>query len=380
MTMNTPSAATSTGAPPRDRPAPRIERLQIRNLTKQFGGLAALRAFDLDVRGGEFISLLGPSGCGKTTALNCIAGLLEPDGGTIDVDGRSVVGTPPERRRFGMVFQNYALFPHLSVDRNVSFGLEMQRVPKAQMSERVDRVLDLVRLREHREKYPAQLSGGQQQRVAIARAVVTEPRLMLMDEPLSNLDAKLRLEMRTEIRRLHQELGLTTIYVTHDQEEALSLSDRVVLMDQGVIRQVGTPRDVYLEPASAYAANFLGARNLMPVRVTARDADRIEVVTPSGTALTGTSRGTLGPGDDAVAAIRPEHVVVRPQGQNGGNSAPGTVVTVEFLGQGTELGIQTVREELFIARSDDLWHPGDPVDVHLPPERLLVFPDDGGGA
>jgi len=377
--MNT-TATAPAGTPATGRPAPRIERLQIRNLTKQFGGLAALRAFDLDVRGGEFISLLGPSGCGKTTALNCIAGLLDPDGGSIDVDGHSVVGTPPERRRFGMVFQNYALFPHLTVGRNVAFGLEMQRIPKAQIRERVERVLDLVRLREHRDKYPAQLSGGQQQRVAIARAVVTEPRLMLMDEPLSNLDAKLRLEMRTEIRRLHQELGLTTVYVTHDQEEALSLSDRVVLMDQGVIRQVGAPRDVYLEPSSAYAANFLGARNLMAARVTALEGDRVAVVTTSGTALAGMARGPLATGDSAVAAIRPEHVVLLPRGQARGNAAPGTIVTVEFLGQGSELGIQTVREELFIARSDDPWQTGDAVDVHLPPERLLVYPDEGGGA
>jgi putative spermidine/putrescine transport system ATP-binding protein len=369
---------TASGAVPTRRPAPRIERLQIRNLTKQFADLAALRAFDLDVRGGEFISLLGPSGCGKTTALNCIAGLLDPDDGTIDVDGKSIVGTPPEHRRFGMVFQNYALFPHLTVGRNVSFGLEMQRVPKVQIRERVDRVLDMVKLRDQRDKYPAQLSGGQQQRIAIARAVVTEPRLMLMDEPLSNLDAKLRLEMRTEIRRLHQALGLTTIYVTHDQEEALSLSDRVVLMDQGVIRQAGTPREVYLEPASAYAANFLGSRNLLPVHVTAVVGDRIEIVTESGTALTGMPRGTFSPGDPAIASIRPEHVIVARQDQGGGNAASGTVVTVEFLGQGTELGIQTARAELFIARSDDLWQAGDAIVVQLPAERLFVFPVENG--
>jgi len=203
---------------------------------------------------------------------------------------------------------------------------------------------------------------------------------MLMDEPLSNLDAKLRLEMRTEIRRLHQELGLTTIYVTHDQEEALSLSDRVVLMDQGVIRQAGTPREVYLEPASAYAANFLGARNVVPARVSALGGDRVEVTTPSGTTLTGTPRGTLAPGDEAVVAIRPEHVTLHRQDAGAGNTVPGTVITVEFLGQGTELGIQTTRAELFIARSDDAWRSGDAVVVQLPPERLYVFPPDSEGA
>ena len=362
----------------RERPVPRIERLQIRNLTKRFGDLDALRDFDLDVRGGEFISLLGPSGCGKTTALNCLAGLLEPDDGEIDLDGTSVVRTPPERRRFGMVFQNYALFPHLTVGRNVAFGLEMQRVPKAQIGERVDRTLALVRLRDQRDKYPAQLSGGQQQRIAIARAIVTEPRLMLMDEPLSNLDAKLRLEMRTEIRRIHQALGLTTIYVTHDQEEALSLSDRIVLMRQGVIRQVGTPREVYMEPSSAYAANFLGARNLLPVRVTAA-ADDVRVETGSGISLAGTPRGALALGDDAIAVIRPEHVTLLARGQDGTNTIPGLVETVEFVGNGTEVSVRSGLTEEIIARTDDLWRQGDAVGLRLPQERLLVFPAEDAG-
>jgi putative spermidine/putrescine transport system ATP-binding protein len=361
------------------RPTPRIERLRIRNLTKQFGDLAALRDFDLEVQGGEFISLLGPSGCGKTTALNCIAGLLEPDQGEIEVDGNSIMNTPSERRRFGMVFQNYALFPHLTVGRNVSFGLEMQRIPKAQIRERVDRVLALVRLREHRDKHPAQLSGGQQQRIAIARAIVIEPRLMLMDEPLSNLDAKLRLEMRTEIRKLHQAVGLTTIYVTHDQEEALSLSDRVVLMDQGVIRQVGTPREVFLNPTSAYTADFLGSRNLMPVRVTAVVDDGIQVETRSGVTLTGTSRVTLGPGDNAIASIRPEHIVLAAQGNDHPNTVSGVVQSVEFLGQGTELNIQCQFADDLVVRTDKDWNLGDSIRLHLPPERLFVFPVEQQG-
>jgi len=371
----------ATTAPPgAERPTPRIERLRIRGLTRRFAEHVALRDFELDMQGGEFISLLGPSGCGKTTALNCIAGLLSPDGGDIELDGESIVRTPSERRRFGMVFQNYALFPHLTVGRNVAFGLEMQRVPKPQISERVNRILSLVRLAEHRDKYPAQLSGGQQQRVAIARAVVTEPRLMLMDEPLSNLDAKLRMEMRTEIRRLHQALGLTTIYVTHDQEEALSLSDRVVLMEHGRIRQVGTPREVYLQPMSAYAANFLGARNLLPVRVTSHAGDAIHVVTESGIELTGTPIGTLASGDDAIAAIRPEHVELLVQGQAAQNTLPGVVQTVEFLGQGTEISIHGALPQDLIARTDDEWNHGDRVDVQLPTDRLLVFPAEDVGA
>ena len=364
-----------TTAPPGSiLPEPRIERLRIRGLTKRFADHAALQDFDLDMRGGEFISLLGPSGCGKTTALNCIAGLLAPDVGDIELDGESIMRTPSERRRFGMVFQNYALFPHLTIGRNVAFGLEMQRVPKAQISERVDAILSLVKLVEHRDKYPAQLSGGQQQRVAIARAVVTEPRLMLMDEPLSNLDAKLRMEMRTEIRRLHQALGLTTIYVTHDQEEALSLSDRVVLMEHGRIRQVGTPREVYLQPTSAYAANFLGARNLLPVSVSAIVDDGIVVVMESGIELTGTPQGLLAPGDDAIAAIRPEHIELLAHGEPGRNTLQGVVQTVEFLGQGTEISIHGALPQDLIARSESEWSQGDRIDVRLPADRLFVFP------
>lgn len=362
----------------KERPAPRIGQLRIRNLTKIFGNLAALREFALDVRGGEFISLLGPSGCGKTTALNCIAGLLDPDAGEIELDGQGLIRTPPERRHFGMVFQNYALFPHLTVGRNVSFGLEMQRVPKAAVRERVDRVLGMVRLAEHRDKYPAQLSGGQQQRIAIARAIVTEPRLMLMDEPLSNLDAKLRQEMRTEIKRIHQDLGLTTIYVTHDQEEALSLSDRIVLMDQGVIRQVGTPRDVYLRPTSAYAASFLGSRNLFPVVVNGTHDDGVNMRTSSGLRLMGTAHGRLESGVPAVASIRPEYIVARSGQQDGANAIQGTVQTVEFLGQETEISVDVGLDQPLIARTDDHWHEGDNVVLELPRNRLLVFTAEDG--
>ena len=360
-----------------ERPEPRIERLGIKNLTKRFGELLALDDFDLEVKGGEFISLLGPSGCGKTTALNCLSGLLEPDGGDIELDGESILSVPPERRRFGMVFQNYALFPHLSVARNVAFGLEMEGVRKAEIRDQVEEVLSLVRLEEQRDKYPAQLSGGQQQRVALARAVVTRPRIILMDEPLSNLDAKLRLEMRTEIRRLHQSLGLTTVYVTHDQEEALSLSDRVVLMRSGAIQQLGSPQDVYAEPASAYAANFLGYRNLLPVKVSAVDAGSATVATEGGVELSGTLRDRLSSGDDAVAAIRPEDVCVLPPDRNETNAVSGTVELVEFLGRDSELSVPSELGARVIARTTGDWAAGSRVSLQLPPERLLVFAGEG---
>lgn len=356
-----------------DRPEPRIRRLGIRGLTKTFGDKVALDGFDLEVEGGEFISLLGPSGCGKTTALNCMSGLLEPDGGDIDLDGDSILRVRPERRHFGMVFQNYALFPHLSIVRNVAFGLEMDGVGKGEIADRVNEVLAMVRLEEHRDKYPAQLSGGQQQRVALARAVVTQPRIILMDEPLSNLDAKLRLEMRTEIRRLHQALGLTTIYVTHDQEEALSLSDRIVLMRDGSIRQVGPPKEVYAEPVSAYAAGFLGYRNLLPVKVASIDeGERATVTTDSGVELLGTRRDDLEAGAEAVAAVRPEDVAVSPAGGEAAGTVTGTVELVEFLGRDSELNVRTPFGDV-VTRTDGDWSPGDSVSIAIPPERLFVF-------
>src|SRR5687768_3517222 len=215
-----------------------MPELTVKNLSKTFGHNAVLKGVSFTIKDGEFIALLGPSGCGKSTTLNCIAGLLPVTGGAIWLDKSRVDTMRPEERGFGMVFQNYALFPHLNVRQNIGFGLKMRGTPKAEMNRKVDEALSLVRLQGQENKLPGQLSGGQQQRVAIARAIVIEPPLVLMDEPLSNLDAKLRLEMRAEIRRIHNELGATTIYVTHDQDEALSLADRIVVLRDGVIRQV----------------------------------------------------------------------------------------------------------------------------------------------
>ncbi|MFD0516926.1 ABC transporter ATP-binding protein [Paractinoplanes durhamensis] len=243
--------------------------LRIDGVTRRFGGKAALERLDLDIEQGEFIALLGPSGCGKSTALNCLAGLLPLSEGSIWQDDTRLDTLPPERRGFGMVFQSYALFPHLSVRKNIAFGLQMRRLPRAEVRRRTDEAIKLVRLEEHATKLPGQLSGGQQQRVAIARAVVLEPSLVLMDEPLSNLDAKLRLEMRTEIRRLHQSLGLTTVYVTHDQEEALSMADRLVVLRDGRVQQIGTPEELHTRPANRHVADFMGYRNLLPLKVTA---------------------------------------------------------------------------------------------------------------
>src|SRR5438046_4861595 len=251
----------------------RFDHLRLEKVCRRFGDKLVLDALDLRIAGGEFVALLGPSGCGKSTALNCIAGLLPLSDGAIFLDKRRVDVLPPERRGFGMVFQNYALFPHMSVRQNIGFGLRMRGVGRQESRRRVDQALRLVKLEAFGNRLPGQLSGGQQQRVAIARAVVIEPPLVLMDEPLSNLDAALRLEMRTEIRRLHQTLGLTTVYVTHDQEEALALADRLVVLREGEVQQVGSPEEVYAHPANRYVAGFMGYRNMIPVEVAAVTGD-----------------------------------------------------------------------------------------------------------
>src|SRR5918993_5141309 len=254
--------------------AAEFRELRLDRLSRAFGTLNALRDVSLTIKKGEFIALLGPSGCGKSTTLNIVAGLLPATGGGIWLDERRIDNLRPEERGFGMVFQNYALFPHMSVRKNVGFGLMMRRVARAEAQRRVDEAIAMVRLQGHEEKLPGQLSGGQQQRVAIARAIVVEPPLVLMDEPLSNLDAKLRLEMRAEIRRIHNTLGGTTIYVTHDQDEALSLADRIVVLRDGVVRQVGTPKELYEQPAHLDVADFMGFRNKLKGRVLSSTNDR----------------------------------------------------------------------------------------------------------
>jgi putative spermidine/putrescine transport system ATP-binding protein len=356
-----------------------IGRLEIRGLTKRFGEVAALSAFGLDVHGGEFVSLLGPSGCGKSTALNCLAGLLDPDAGDILLDGEDLIPVPPERRGFGVVFQSYALFPHLTVGRNVAFGLEMMGARPDDVALRVRQALGLVHLEPTVGRYPAQLSGGQQQRVALARALVIEPRLLLMDEPLSNLDAKLRLEMRLEIRRLHQTLGLTTVYVTHDQEEALSMSDRIALMKDGTIRQVGTPEEVYLRPQSAFVANFFGYRNLFPVRVQRVQGRRADVATPKGLRLEGTVRDGVAAGAAAVVAVRPEDVEALPApapGAGNGPGIPGRVEFAEFIGDAFECSIVADAGDPFVIRTASRLDRGARVLLRADPERVLVFPPE----
>jgi len=348
----------------------RFDHLRLERVSRRFGGRSALEALDLHIAGGEFLALLGPSGCGKSTALNCLAGLLPLSGGSIWLDQRRIDTLPPERRGFGMVFQNYALFPHMSVRRNVGFGLTMRGVGRQETRRRVDEALRLVQLEQYADRLPGQLSGGQQQRVAIARAIVIEPPLVLMDEPLSNLDAALRLEMRTEIRRLHQSLGLTTVYVTHDQEEALSLADRLVILREGRVQQIGTPEELYRAPVNSYVASFMGYRNLLPVKVSGGDGDLVTVTAP-GLELTGLAREKVG--GDAVVAVRPEDFVVS---GGGDNPLVVNVEVVEYHGreqavQGRLAGGQEIR-----LRSTERLAPGDTVTVCVPRDKVLVFAAD----
>src|SRR5215216_5297823 len=270
-----------------------FDEVRLDRLSRDFGTLNALRDVSLTIRKGEFIALLGPSGCGKSTTLNLIAGLLPATGGGIWLDERRIDTLRPEERGFGMVFQNYALFPHMSVAKNVGFGLKMRGVPRADAQRRVEEAIGMVRLKGQERKLPGQLSGGQQQRVAIARAIVVEPPLVLMDEPLSNLDAKLRLEMRAEIRRIHNQLGATTIYVTHYQEEALSLADRIVVLKDGVVRQVGRPDDLFARPDYLDVAEFMGFRNRLQGRVVSRDGGFATVSVAGDAQVTGRVREDL---------------------------------------------------------------------------------------
>jgi putative spermidine/putrescine transport system ATP-binding protein len=382
------STVTDTTLTPQPSPGARtvargraghFSELRLNGISRAYGAHVALHPLDLTVRGGEFIALLGPSGCGKTTALNSIAGLLPLTAGSIELDGRRIDTLPPEKRGFGMVFQNYALFPHLTVRANVAFGLKMQKRPKAEIKQRVEDVLNLVRLAEHAHKHPAQLSGGQQQRVAIARAIVLEPPLVLMDEPLSNLDAALRLDMRAEIRRIHQEFGLTTLYVTHDQEEALSLADRLVVLDSGHVAQIGTPAELYESPASAYVAAFMGYRNILKLTVDQADADVVKAGGRGISLLGKAKEGTdIRPGSEVQVAIRPEDLRIAGEEESAqpGDSAVFDAVAevVEYHGRGFHIDALTSGGDRVHLRTDQRVAPGDPLRLTAAAQRVLVFP------
>jgi putative spermidine/putrescine transport system ATP-binding protein len=310
--------------------------VHLKNLRRAFGPTVALDDFDLSVRAGEFVALLGPSGCGKTTALRVLAGLEDADSGQVLVGGRDITALPANRRDMGMVFQAYSLFPHLTALENVEFGLKLRRRPGADRRSRATEMLELVGIGTFAGRYPHQLSGGQQQRVALARALAIRPQVLLLDEPLSALDAKVRVQLRDEIKRIQTEVGTTTLFVTHDQEEALAVADRVGVMRAGRLEQLGTPAEVYLRPATAFVADFVGLSNRLPGRL---DSDGVVVL---GTRLPLVSRADQGP--DVTALVRPESIEVVPD-----TDGPGRVLTVSFLGPTSRVTV-SVGERLVMAQ------------------------------
>ena len=360
--------------------------LKIDNLTKKFGNFVALDSVSLEVYEGEFVCFLGPSGCGKTTLLRAIAGLDIQTSGTVRQADADISALPPSERDFGIVFQSYALFPNLTAERNIAFGLENQKLEKSAVDNRVDELLDLVGLPDQGPKYPAQLSGGQQQRIALARALATSPGLLLLDEPLSALDAKVRAHLRHEIKDLQRRLGVTTVMVTHDQEEALTMADRIVVMNQGVIEQVGTPTNIYREPDTLFVADFIGAMNQVEGRINGDNSVSIGE-------LNFTSRNhALAIDTPVVAAIRPEDIV--PQGMGDYSSSDSDaennlemeIEDMEFLGsfwrvslKNSALGAAALMADMSInaIRSLEV-KKGSTLRVKLPSDRLWVFPPATG--
>ena len=340
--------------------------LELRNITAGYDKNIILRDFNLQVERGQFVSLLGSSGCGKTTTLRLIAGFSEPNEGSIFFDGRDITHVPLHKRNFGFVFQSYALFPHMTVFDNVAFGLKMRKVPKAETQQRVTEMLELVDLKGFEKRYPREMSGGQRQRVALARAMVIRPDLMLFDEPLSNLDAKLRVKMRVEIRRIQQELGFTAIYVTHDQEECFAISDQVAIMNNGVIEQMDSPAHIFNSPKTEFIARFVGFENFFDL--TRRGGS---LTTDNGLALR-VARDL--PGERFRACIRPEDVTLRPAGETGENTLPGEVLVTTFLGRNVQYNVRTAIGEFVIkAEQGNVYSIGSQVTLELSENKIILI-------
>jgi putative spermidine/putrescine transport system ATP-binding protein len=313
--------------------------LQIQRLRKTYDDVVAIDNVSLDIKRGEFMTFLGPSGSGKSTTLYIVAGFQEPTEGRVLLDGKPLLSVAPNKRNIGMVFQRYTLFPHLTVGENVAFPLRVRRRPDAEVKKKVEQMLSLVHLAEFRDRMPAQLSGGQQQRVAIARALAYDPPVLLMDEPLSALDKKLREEIQLELRRIHQETGVTILYVTHDQEEALRLSDRIAVFNKGRIEQCGTGEELYANPASKFVANFIGNSNFLPVRVTSSNAQQSSGVFPNGLAIEASGNAGLAAGDEGTLMVRPEQMRLRAHGESKG--LPVTVRDITYLGDAMHYAVAT---------------------------------------
>lgn len=364
--------AESLAAPPQAPARRPVPAVAIEGVSKRFGDVMALEEAWLSIAPGEFMTLLGPSGCGKTTLLNLVAGFIEADGGEMFIDGSYVTATPPHKREIGIVFQNYALFPHMTVEKNVGYGLKMRGVPKAEIAERVRAALALVKLDGYGDRKPRQLSGGQQQRVALARALVIRPKVLLLDEPFSALDKNLRGSMQVELKEIQKSLGVSTIFVTHDQSEALSMSDRIAVMSQGRIRQIGTPDEVYCHPTDRFVASFVGDTNVLGGRLVRQSGNRA-LVEVSGVEVEVGSSGleSVGQGAPIDLFVRPEHVAIPGTGTPA--TVSGTVATHVYQGAHVDLYIDSpaARSGRILMRSPGKeamtrWPVGAPVGFTVP--------------
>lgn len=349
--------------------------INIDNVVKKYGKLTIIDGLSLDIKPGEFFTLLGPSGCGKTTLLRMIIGFNSIEGGTISVDGKVVNNIPTNLRNMGMVFQNYAVFPHMSVADNVAFGLKTRKMPKEQIAKAVDEILDVVKIKHLRDRMPSALSGGQQQRVALARAIVIHPQVLLMDEPLSNLDAKLRIEMRNAIKRIQQQIGITTVYVTHDQEEALAVSDRIAVMNNGVIQQTGTPQEIYQRPSNSFVATFIGLSNILPAKICGAgksvDFGGYKVALPN-------LQNGLQAGQKVLVSVRPEEFIISKEGKEG---LPASVLSSVFLGVHTHYFIKLDSgEEIEVispSETGKLLKDGTAIRLLVDTSKINVFDENG---
>jgi iron(III) transport system ATP-binding protein len=352
--------------------------LHLERIVKKYGKVKAVDDLSLEVREGELLTLLGPSGCGKTTVLRCVSGFVKPDSGDIYLGDRKITEIPPQKRGIGLVFQNYALWPHMTVFQNLAFGLQIKKLSKNEIRQKVGRALSLVQLEGFGDRYPRQLSGGQQQRVALARALVLEPEILLLDEPLSNLDALLREQMRFEIALIHKQAGITTIYVTHDQTEAMVISDRIVVLEKGRIMQLGTPLEVYSKPANKFVAGFMGTTNFIYGKVISFDKDYAEVTTDDGVTLTGRGR-ELKNGDEVDVAIRPESIkFLSPAEAETTSHEPNLyeaeVVRASYIGELIDYQLK-IKNHLIRAKGEvrTPHRVGERIVIKLDPDQLAVL-------
>jgi putative spermidine/putrescine transport system ATP-binding protein len=349
--------------------------VSLQHVTKRYGDVVAVSDVTLTIKHGEFVALLGPSGCGKTTTLQMLAGFVEATSGDILIDGKPMRGIPPHKRNIGVVFQSYALFPHLNVVDNVAFGLKMRNVAPPEIAERVRRALDLVQLTGLDRRYPRELSGGQQQRVALARALVIEPSVLLLDEPLSNLDANLREQMRFEIREIQKRIGITTVFVTHDQTEAMAAADRMVVMSKGEIRQVGTAQEIYERPHDLFVATFIGQANILRGTVAAVRGAEADIALDIGERVVARHDGKARAGDLTTLALRPEDLELAAEAQPGMNNIRGTVVRANYLGAATNAGVRVGETTLVVSipRGRGAVKEGEPVVVRWLPSAGIML-------